>query len=464
MTDAYRQSPSSWGPIALVLLAVATLTIFNISTATGSSLGMGIFLSAWFAVLALRPTLLIDHLRGWLVWPLPLLCLLSTAWSRYPSVTLKNAVELLVFVAATMTMAKVVGQRWLVFAMMVAWTVVIGASLAVEIGEVPSALRGTHSLIGIYASKNALVINCALLTISALIVSLSRGLPAIVRVASFPVMFLGIGVAVLGHSLGGLVAMFAAMMLILIISAASKLPLSLRFLAVALLGAVALAGVIGFIFASPDDVARALIAVGKSPNLTGRETLWAQARLSIQENPMLGVGFGAYWHPVFYDALGMYRALDIRAEAGFHFHNLYYETAAELGYVGVIFMSATILGVLFIALRQFIVRPSNATGFSLGILSLLLPRITLEVEFLSAFSSGYMLLTVCYQFLRMDREASYSGVIGSPEKRPSQFRGDDLLEPYAPRNTDGTLPECTRTGMQRASSRFRGEEFPEASA
>jgi exopolysaccharide production protein ExoQ len=227
--------------------------------------------------------------------------------------------------------------------------------------------------------------------------------------------------AVLGCRSGGEAESVIAMMFVLVTALGSKLTMSLRFSLVALLLATITVIVVGFLVIPPDLLGEALRSVGKSSDLTGRTILWAQARLEMEQHPWLGIGFAAYWHPEFYDALGLYRALGIDAMTGFHFHNLFYESAVELGYVGVLVMAITLLTITGKGLARFVTDPSISSSFTLGVMTLLLSRVYLEVDFLSPFSEGTFLVTRCYAFLKPDRVA-----LGSRAK-PS-FRTDDLLK------------------------------------
>jgi len=419
MLSLSQEASSPWERFALGGLAAVTLTAYFYCSAVSSSWGLWVYLLCWAAVLAVRPSLILEHFQGWLIWLLPALCMLSTAWSRWQSLTFKQATEYIVFTLAVMTMAKVVGRRSTLLAVIAALVVVVGISLATGTGGRLFSSPGTIALRGIYASKNFLVFNCAVLSVSALVGALDKGFPLVARLFCVGAICLGVIVGYMGHSLGGLVAMVVAMMFVLVTALGSRLAMSLRFSLVALLLATITVIVVGFLVVPPDLLGEALRSVGKSSDLTGRTLLWAQAQLEMEQHPWLGIGFAAYWHPEFYDALGLYRALGIDAMTGFHFHNLFYESAVELGYVGVLVMAITLLSITGKGLARFVINPSISSSFTLGVMTLLLSRVYLEVDFLSPFSEGTFLVTLCYAFLKPDPV-----VLGSRAKL--SFRNDDI--------------------------------------
>jgi O-antigen ligase len=77
---------------------------------------------------------------------------------------------------------------------------------------------------------------------------------------------------------------------------------------------------------------KATSLVGRDPHLSGRTLLWRMSLASIQERPLLGYGYAAFWTP------DSRPARLIREESGWddapHSHNGYLEIALGLGVVG----------------------------------------------------------------------------------------------------------------------------------
>lgn len=400
MAQAFEAHPAGARDTLLIgVLAVTTLTAYFFSVALVQTWGLYVFLLVWLGVLALRPRLLIDHLRDWLMWLLPLLCLLSTGWSRDPAGTLRASLEFIAFTATVLTFARVVSGRTMIVAFAVALTLVAGLSFASGRGNLLYGTN-TYALTGIFASKNMLTFTCAILAVAGLSGALDRGFAVPARLALLGCAAFGMIVGYLGRSLGGSVATLIACLSVLALTALGRLPRSGRAAVLILAVAGTVAAVAGVLLVPADTLSSVMLSVGKDPGLTGRAFLWGRAVDAIAERPWLGVGFGAYWRVQFVDALGLYRFGGIASETGFHFHNLYYETAVELGYVGVAAMAATLLGIMILALRHFVRRPDPQAAFVMGIMILLLSRVGLEVDFLSPFSLGGMLAIICYLRVR----------------------------------------------------------------
>ena len=88
-----------------------------------------------------------------------------------------------------------------------------------------------------------------------------------------------------------------------------------------------------------------LSILGKDPTLTGRTVLWDQVISHIEDRPLLGHGYGAFWEPT---AAASER---IRAAIGWdtpHSHNGLLDEWLDLGLVGVL----CLLGAYLLSLRR----------------------------------------------------------------------------------------------------------------
>src|SRR5581483_2182010 len=86
-----------------------------------------------------------------------------------------------------------------------------------------------------------------------------------------------------------------------------------------------------------DTVAQSGAAIfDKDPTFTGRTYLWYRAEPVIQQKPLLGHGFAAFWRPGSIDAEGLWRWAGVKHTVGFNFHNTFIETLVQLGIVGLV--------------------------------------------------------------------------------------------------------------------------------
>lgn len=91
-----------------------------------------------------------------------------------------------------------------------------------------------------------------------------------------------------------------------------------------------------------------------SANGSGREAIWAGARVSIAERPVLGLGYGAF-APVSNDLILRAPDADLTnfelKENGIEVHNVYLSTTAELGYPGLVLFCSMLASMLVLNSR-----------------------------------------------------------------------------------------------------------------
>jgi exopolysaccharide production protein ExoQ len=110
-------------------------------------------------------------------------------------------------------------------------------------------------------------------------------------------------------------------------------------------------------------LAQALIQFGanafdKDPTLTGRTYLWYRAQDLMQQAPLLGHGYSAFWLQGNTDAEGLWRYAGIVDRSGFNFHNTMIDLRVTLGWAGVVVFAAVVAIGLFLLVRRFVTRPT----------------------------------------------------------------------------------------------------------
>jgi exopolysaccharide production protein ExoQ len=111
---------------------------------------------------------------------------------------------------------------------------------------------------------------------------------------------------------------------------------------------------------------------------------------------MLGVGYQAFWVQGHVEAEGLWRFAQIESRVGFHFHNLYYETAVELGEFGVVILAVSLGAAAAAALRLSVTRPGSDTAFLCSLVVFYAIRVGVELDFLDPFSPGSLLLPIVW--------------------------------------------------------------------
>jgi len=311
--------------------------------------------------------------RVWWLLLFPALAAVSVLWSIDPRATVDGAIR----ITATTAIGIYVGSRFDLAdqARAVFWLLLaaIGASVLAALASVDFALMFDGTARGLFHHKNTLGSRAALLIVAALALGLAGWRPFAVGTG---IMF-GCAAIVLSKSAAGLVLGLAAL-------AATPLGLSLRGrgavlgLRLALIGAlIAFAG-FALVGLRIEPITDFLDAIGRDATLTGRVILWDVALGHIVEQPLLGVGFNAFW-----DAgvdWQTFRALD---ELGYvlHFHNAYIEVAVQLGALGLAAAAITLWGYARAALLALRARTVDVALWPVlfGVLALALAVVEYEL-------------------------------------------------------------------------------------
>lgn len=362
---------------------------------------MAVCLFCWLPLVAAHPDRAVRiACRSALPWAFPLLAFASAVWSIEPALSAHAGLELLGFTLVALLMAQAVPLRDAMTALLLA--LLIGALLSIPLNQDTVIYdTGEVAMTGIFTSKNNFACFMCLLLITAAAVLCDRRQRKRFRAVAFVAFGDGLIMLVKAHSLGALVAGGAAIGTVAAVVAYAKVPRRARIPLLVVLSVLGcgLAGVAWIALQTglrPSDL---LVSMGKDASLTGRTFLWERAHDYIQQAPFLGVGFQAFWVQGHVEAEGLWRYAHVPARVGFHFHNLFYETAVELGWSGVLVFAATWLATCLRVARRCLTRPDAAYAFCAGLMIFFSMRMYLELDFLGPFSPGSLLLpliwTVC---------------------------------------------------------------------
>jgi exopolysaccharide production protein ExoQ len=114
------------------------------------------------------------------------------------------------------------------------------------------------------------------------------------------------------------------------------------------------------------------------------------------DNPILGVGYGAFWVPGTHEAEVLWQKFGITERRGFHFHNLVINEFVDLGVLG-----ATLWVIAYLVTAARALRYVRKTGssiesvFYVGMITMYLVRAVTEVDTPAPFSfSGMFFFSV----------------------------------------------------------------------
>lgn len=381
----------SYSPVAVA----AFLALFGLCFIVPlGSKGALLFLAAGMAVALSRPGAMLAAMRQeWMLVLLALWCLMSFAWSDYPSLTIRYGIQFCLTVAIALALSYRLAPMTFVKVLFVA------SSLAGLASLLSGRARGDGmGYLGIYASKNALANASALLVILALSVLIDRRLSWRWRLPALASLLVGALLLVMGKSTGALVATLAVIGAFGVIMLLQRLTPLARLVTVTLALVLAAAAGVLLSFVVPELSKWFLNATGKDVTLTGRTDLWAVAFHEIAERPALGVGFQAFWvhgQPL---AEQLWAMFGIGGRSGFNFHNTLISNAVEIGLIGAALQAVIFFGGLAASLSWAIRSPSAASVFFALFMVRQFMLMWIEAAYFYQFelSSVITIAAVCY--------------------------------------------------------------------
>lgn len=218
--------------------------------------------------------------------------LFSFFWSVAPQVSLRRSVALVGTTLIGMYLATRYSPSQLL--RIIAWTFSIGAilSLVFSLTLPLYGIQGSHLLIGspwrgIYRHKNLLGRIMALNAVTLLLIAPNNRKYRWILWAG---VGLSVGLLLLSQTKTGLVIFLSLLILLPIYKA---LRWSYTVVLPLLIVAVNVGGIVSVWLV--DNLETILTALGKDSTLTGRTPLWEAVINKIQERPLLGYGYGAFW-------------------------------------------------------------------------------------------------------------------------------------------------------------------------
>ncbi len=368
-------------------------------------------------------------IENWPLLLLPSLAFLSVAWSQYPEATLRASIQLLLTSVLAIWAGSLMNPRVFVSALLFALTLIMTVSLAVDGG---ASFFGGGVLQGVFESKNQLAFFAVIQFIAALAVIFDRRQHASERLlALFPLLLAPVCLMA-AQSAGALVFSVPAIGTFLALTAIGRCSIMTRALVIAgvlVASAAALLAADAFV----DDFSSAFDAIGKDSTLTGRTYLWQRAHEFIEQAPLLGVGYQAFWQIGNSPAEDLWAASFVAEGAGFNFHNLYLNTAVELGYPGLGLLILTLLWMAVRLFRAILLNPGYSVSFAAAIFVYLISTSFIEVLLLYPFQLGSMLLCAVWVHSTVWPAPSYGTGLTPLNRNASPLKQTTQIKPAASR-------------------------------
>jgi len=325
---------------------------------------------------------------------------LSVLWSQFPDWTLRASIQYIFSTGAFLVMVHALPAKSFL-------TVCLSALLIVDAASLANPIMAWNAqglaMIGIFGSKNSFGLFQALLIQFSVWVLLDRSQPPLLRGLAVIGAVGGAYLLSVALAVGATVALFGAL-------ACAFLAFNLRRFSprsriiIFCGGGLVIAILCGFLIVFSDELFQAALQfTGKSSDLSTRTPLWDVAKKMMESHPIAGAGFEAFWQHGNPYAEDLWRRFQ-PARAGYHFHNLWYQSAVDLGYIGLSLAILTV-GITSIEVMRWVLRsPSPTSCFFCGFVAFVILRSTLEVDLFAQFSPMDAIFIAAFVYARLSRE------------------------------------------------------------
>lgn len=336
------------------------------------------FYAIWFSVLLVDYKSILSKLRS-----LSLLILLSAAfffssvYSDHPLISMRGSLQYASCILCAFIAACISTPRTFSLGITVGSTLVLLFSFAFGRYSI-DIMDGSYTFVGIFQSKNQLGAFGGVAVIFALFNLFLFRSTVVGKSVSIVALILGLQTLRVSNSATSTVVSLGCPLLFFALMIVARLKPSIRLaggvLAVPLVAAATVTVLVG------GGMGMLLGSLGKDVTLTGRTYLWTKGMEAFWENPLLGVGYLAYWVPGRSEAETLWYEFLIFAKTGFHFHNTYIETLVESGIIGTGLLVVILLLMLFRLAYAVISQSGKLPIFFLVVFFMLLVRSFVEVE------------------------------------------------------------------------------------
>jgi exopolysaccharide production protein ExoQ len=377
-------------------VAIAPLFFLGITT----TLPVTVFMAGSMVYVLARPGLALKAILSfWLPWIYVLFAAMSVLWSQYPDWTLRASIQFVFSTGVFLVMVHALPAKSFL-------TVFLSALLLADAASVADARMAWNTqglaMIGIFGSKNAFGATQALLIQVGLWVLLDHGQRRLMRALAL-IGVVGAAILIVAAlSVGAVVTVFGALACSLLAFHLRHFPPRSRGVILSA-GAVLTAILCSFLIVYGDELFQgALQLTGKSASLSDRTPLWDVAKKMMQEHPIGGVGFQAFWqqgNPYAEDLWSRFQP----GRAGYHFHNLWYESGVQLGYIGLGLALLTVAITAIEVMRWVVRSPNPASCFFLGYVVFMILGSVVEVGLFAQFSLTGAIFLAAFVYARQER-------------------------------------------------------------
>jgi exopolysaccharide production protein ExoQ len=378
----------------LWFIAIGALYLMGIT----QSLPVIVFMAGSLIYVLARPGLAIKAIfSAWVPWIYVIFAALSVLWSQFPDWTLRASIQYIFSTGAFLVMVRALPAKSFLTVFLSALLVADAASLA---NPIMALNTQGWAMIGIFGSKNFFGLMQAFLIQFSVWVLLDRTQPRLLRGLAAIGVVGGAFLITAALAVGASVALFGALACAFLAFSLRPFPPRSRII-ILCAGGLVIAILCGFLIVFSDELFQAALQfTGKSSSLSERTSLWDVAKKTMEIYPIGGFGFQAFWQHGNPYAEDVWR----RFKPGINFHNLWYESVVELGYIGLSLAILTVAITAIEVMRWVLRSPSPTSCFFFGFVVFIILHSPFEVELFAQFSPIGAIFLAAFVYARQSRE------------------------------------------------------------
>jgi exopolysaccharide production protein ExoQ len=379
--------------------------------------------AAYFAAgLILHPRELLPTLgRGWPLFILPILMLISASWAPAPNEAIRKSIMFVLTAIIPTFLATRLTARQIMFGLIVMEGIAGGLSL------LRLNFDYVHAATGIFGQKNTLAIHMFFLFVAGMAFFLDNKLKLPMRAIGFVSMMIAFVLIVLSKSGTTLLVSAVAAALLFghaIIWQPAKRVRHMRSLIVMLVITLVLIASFALLAVLNLDLQKTFLGVlGKDSTLTGRTWLWDLAKRTMEQNPW-GVGAEGFWRPELGEANTITRNFHFSSFTRFSFHNTYLEIGVELGYIGMYATIGLVAWAFLSTLRNWLRTQTHYNAFFLVMAISEVIRCNAEVDLALELNT----IAILFYIGALRRDTPLKAA--APPPQPAPFEPPANARPY----------------------------------
>ncbi|MDX1279484.1 O-antigen ligase family protein [Oceanihabitans sediminis] len=345
-------------------------------------------------------------IKNRLLLAIPLLAIVSCAWSDIPLLTLRGAIQLLLTTVFAMIIAAVVRFDSFIKIAGICFFITMFLCLISDRYAL-NGITGERSLIGIFDSKNFLSMNAAFSVFVGCAIYSNKSFRQKVKIFGLTLVILSFLVLLKAHSLGSIVTTLLVFMVTLFYIFYQKIyiPKLVRSNLNWLIVLSFLTLVFGLIvIGNSSTFDNVMYDLGKDPTLTGRTFIWSRGIESIVENPILGLGYQSAFYVGNPLAEEIWEFAHVPSGAGFNFHNMYIDITVEMGLLGGFILILLLSKFIRLLANNKKLEFGSKEGFAFMVFLYMFLQTFLEAGWLSQFTISHFLTCAAWVYLKQTTE------------------------------------------------------------